>query len=242
MAQYIPDVRFIASIYPGVLPTIRRHYGPSRQSEGVGAQRSTAFTLQPVARGKKPFVLPLYDSFENVLDIVSLSSMGNKAEKPRLPKPVPVETIVADLLKEWTGGLFNVPQGAMPGVIEIRPMKVELEKWEKSGTLPGATVSELDQMETQQTLYFEYLFTEGERLHKQNNWKEITDTMRTAAEWLGHEREWSHRAIARDSGPCPWCQAIVPNIAIVCNTCGRQVRETPPHLAHLEKPSAALRP
>jgi hypothetical protein len=239
MSQYIPDVRFIASIYPGQLPTIRRHYGPSRASEGTSAQRSTAFTLQPVPRGKKPFVMALYDSFENVLDIVSLSSMGNKAEKPRLPKPVPVESIVADLLKEWTGGLYNVPQGAAPGVIEIRPLKVELKKFEDGGGLPGATSTEVEQMTSMQTMYFEYLFTEGERLHKQNNWKDITSTMRTAAEWLGFEREWSHRAIARDSGPCPWCQSIIPNVAIVCNTCGKQVRETPQHLAHLERKQPA---
>jgi hypothetical protein len=239
MAQYIPDVRFIASIYPGQLPPIRRHYGPSRESEGRGAQRSTAFILQPVPRGKKPFVIPLYDSFENVLDIVSLSSMGNKAEKPRLPKPVAVESIVSDLLKEWTGGLYNVPQGAMPGVIEIRPMKVELKKFEDSGTLPGAAPDEVERMTEMQTMYFEYLFTEGERLHKQNNWKEITATMRLAAEWLGLEREWSHRAIARNSGECPWCTAIIPNTAIVCGTCGRQVRETPPHLLGLDKPRPA---
>jgi hypothetical protein len=236
MAQYIPDVRFIASIYPGQLPTIRRHYGPSRQSEGLGAQRSTAFTLDPVPRGKKPFVMALYDSFENVLDIVALSSLGNNsAQKPRLPKPVPVESIEADILKEWTGGLYNVPQGAAPGVIGIRPMKVELKKFEDTGTLPGAAVDEVQRMTEMQTLYFEYLFTEGERLHKQNNWKEITSTMRLAAEWLGFEREWSHRAIARDSGPCPWCQSIIPNIAIVCGTCGKQVRETPANLAHLER-------
>jgi hypothetical protein len=235
MSQYIPDVRFIASIYPGQLPAIRRHYGPSRESEGRGAQRSTAFILTPVPRGKKPFVMPLYDSFENVLDIVTMSSMGNRPEKPRLPKPVPVESIVADLLKEWTGGLYNVPQGAAPGVIEIRPLKVELKKFEENGSLPGATVQEVEQMTEMQTMYFEYLFTEGERFHKQSNWKEITPTMRLAAEWLGHEREWSHRAIARDSGPCPFCQAMIPNIAIVCGSCRRQVRETPAHLAHLDK-------
>lgn len=235
MAQYIADVRFIASIFPGQLPTIRRHYGPSRESEGRNAQRSTAFTLQPVPRGKKPFVLPVYDSFENVLDIMAMSAMGSRPEKPRLPKPVPVETIVADLLKEWTGGLFNVPQGAMPGVMEIRPLKVELEKFEKTGALPGPTSGELDQMTATQTLYFEYLFTEGERLHKQSNWKEITDYMRLAAEWLGYEREWSHRAIARDSGPCPFCQSIIPNTAIVCATCQRQVREVPAHLMHLNQ-------
>ena len=237
MAQYIPDCRFIASIYPGALPVIRRHYGPSRQSEGAAAQRSTAFSLPPVPRGKRPFVLPVYDSFESVLDIVSLSSLGNKAQKPHLPKPVAVETIIADILKEWTGGLFNVPQGAMPGVIEILPMAVEIKKFEQSNgrDLPGPNPGEMAQMTQQQTLYFEYLFTEGERMHKQNNWKEITDTMRLAAEWLGYEREWSHRAIARESGPCPWCTAIIPNTAIVCSQCGRQVRETPVDLMRFDK-------
>jgi|SRR6185436_2428444 len=239
MARYIPDVKFIASIYPGQLPTIRRHYGPSRNSEGPTAQRSTAFVFEPVARGERAFVLPIYDSFESVLDITALSAMGNQnPQKPRLPKPVAVETIVADILKEHTGGLFNVPQGASPGLIEIVPMKVELKKYADTGDLPGPSVSELRSMMAMQSMYFEYLFTEGERLHKQNNWKEITDTMRLGADWLGYKREWSHRDMASDSGPCPWCTTMISNQAIVCPSCNRQVKETPAHLLKIEKAAA----
>jgi hypothetical protein len=234
MARYIPDVRFIASIYPGQLPIIRRHYSPDRNGG------STAFSFDPVPRGGRAFVLPVYDSFESLLDVQGLSAMGNQnVQKPRLPKPVPVETIVADILKEHTGGLFNVPQGATPGVAEIFPLKVELKKFADTGDLPSPTGAEMKAMMATQSMYFEYLFTEGERLHKQNNWKEITDTMRLAADWLGYKRDWSHRDMASDSAPCPWCTSMISNQAIVCPSCNRQVKATPAHLLNLERQSVA---
>jgi hypothetical protein len=238
VARYQADAAFICSIYPGKLPVIRRNYGTSVHGEGKGANRSTTFKLEPVARGEKPFVLPIYDSFEEILDIAGLSAVTNTPKKPRISKPVPVEAIVADLLKEWTGGLFNVPAGAMPGIILLNPMKVELKKFEADNSLPGPNPGELQQMIAQQTAYFEYLFSEGERLDAQKEWKEITDTMKLAADWLGHARTWSHRAIARDSSPCPLCTEIIPNAAAVCPRCHQQIRELPPEIARL---NAALR-
>jgi hypothetical protein len=235
MGRYIADVRFLASIYPGKITPIRRNYGTSLHGEGKGANRSTLFELEPVARGKKPFVLPIYDSFEEILDIVALSSMANSPRKPRGSKPVSSDSIVADLLKEWTGGLFNVPQDASPGIMEIRPMKVEMEKFYRDAReLPGPNVGEIKYMTDRQTQYFEFLFTEGERHHKQNNWKEITETMRIAAEWLGHDREWSSRAIAKESGPCPLCTQIVANAAIFCPSCHQQIRAMPPEILALQ--------
>ena len=232
MARYVAETRFIASIYPGVLPVVRRHYGPSRESGTVGSQRQTVFQLQPVKRGEKPFVMPVYDSFEDVLDVMAMSGSRGNPQKPRMPKPVPVEEIVRDVLNEWTGSLFNVPNGAKPGIMEISPLPADMRAWEKEGKLPTVSLDEQRQMLEMQAPYFEYLFQEGEKLHKQNNWKEITDTMRLAAEWLGPDfhREWSHHAIAREAGPCPWCSTIISNTAIVCSHCGRQVRDTPSHL------------
>lgn len=229
MAKYTPDVAYIASIYPGQLPDIRRNYGPSRQNEGSGAQRSTLFHLDPVPRGKPACILEIYDSFESVLDVMGLSSQGDRRVKPRLARPVPVEEIVTDLMATWTGGLFNVPQDAKPGVMQIFPTEISI----KAGKVQPSPV-ERRQMEETQSRYFEYLFTEGERLHKQNNWKEITDTMRLAADWLGYQREWSHRAIAAESGPCPFCTAIIPAAALVCPSCHMRVRALPPELAKLQ--------
>lgn len=243
MARYIADVRFIASIYPGKLPDIRRNYGKTLDGEGFGVERSTLFHLEPVKRGDKPFILPVYDSFESVLNIFELSALKGQAQKPRMPKPVRCQDIMADILKEWTGGLHNVPAGAMPGVGEVSLLPSQLKEFNSSGKMPaGLAQDELSQLESQQTLYFEYLFTEGERLHKEANWKEITETMRLAADWLGYQREWSHRAIARDSGPCPLCTSIIPNAAIFCPHCHQQVRAMPAEIAKVQADARALRP
>lgn len=235
MAKYTPDVLYIASIYPGEVVPQRRHYGPSRESAGRNAVRSSLFTLQPVPRGKKPFVLEIMDSFEDVLDVVGSSSSADaKGAKPRLSKPVAVESIASDLLACWTGGLFNVPQGAKPGIIQI------------ADRVP--TISEMREMEQQQVLYFSYFFTEGERLHQEKNWKEITGVMRLAAEWLGKKTMWSHRDMAEESFACPLCTTIIPNAAVFCPQCHQQIKAIPVDILKLQAGSqmaaldAATRP
>lgn len=230
MARYTPDKAYIASIYPGKLEPIRRNYGPSLHSSGKGAERSSLFDLKPVKRGEKPYILELTDCFEEVIDLNAIrGAQDGRVARATAPKPVPVEQIREDLLRVWTGGLFAagdtpIPAEAKPGIIGI------------VGTVP--TQAELNQLKTQQTLYFEILFTVGERLHKQSNWKEITDTMRLAADWLGYDREWSNRAIARNSAPCPFCQTIIPETALVCAHCGKTVRAIPKDLAELQSASA----
>ena len=222
MAKYIAETLCIASIYPGKLEPIRRHYGPTRESVGRKAVRSTLFELQPVPRGGKPFILTVEDSFEEVLDVMQIqNSTAGSIQKPRGIRPVPVENIVEDLIARWTGGIFmdGLPQGAGPGIIKI------------NGTVP--TKAELDELMERQTIYFETMFAIGERHNQQNNWKDINDVMRLAAEWLGHKRVWSHRAISADSGPCPLCKAMVENDAYVCGSCGKVIRAMPPELAAL---------
>lgn len=217
MARYVAESIYIASIYPGELEPVKRNYGPTPHGLGKDAARITTFRLEPVLRGKKPFFLKIDDSFESVIHFG-----GQRGE--RVPKPVPAEEICSDLLQVWTGNLYNVPQGAKPGVMQI------------SGTIP--TTKEMEEMTSVQSLYFEYLFTEGERLHRQASWKEITGAMRLAAQYLGHAREWSHQAIARDSGPCPICTAIIPNAAFKCPSCQTILRKLPDDIAGLQQRSA----
>ncbi|MEY4299378.1 MAG: hypothetical protein RIR25_614 [Verrucomicrobiota bacterium] len=236
MPRYIADVKYIASIYPGPLEAVRRNYGPSRESNGPKVQRSTVFRLEPVPREGKPHVIEVVDSFEDVLDIVGSSAEQKRGERPRMIKPVPVESIVADLLNVWTGGLYNVPQGATPGIMEIQPLQSEL----RQGKTPVPSLSELRQMTEMQTLYFEFLFSEGERYHKQSDWNNITGAMRLAAEWLGYSRVWSNRAIARDSTPCPFCTTMISSSALVCPQCTRVVRAIPPGLAALQSATVGV--
>ena len=226
MPQYKADVKYICSIYPGQLPALRRNYGSSPTNDGKGASRSTLFELKPVPRGSRPgfFTLPVYDSFESIIDVMGTSQL-KKGEKAYLPRLVPVDEIVRDLVQKWAGGLIGVPVGAHPGVMEI------------ANTSP--TQDERESMETAQTLYFEFLFSEGERLYRENKFTDITDTMRLAAEWIGQKRPWSDAGVARSSNPCPFCTEIISDMAIVCPRCQRQVKEIPPALAKLSKLQAA---
>jgi hypothetical protein len=166
----------------------------------------------------------VYDSFESIIDVMG-SAQRKKGEKAYLPRMVPVDEIIADLIGKWASGLFGVPDGAHPGIMEI------------AGPVP--TKAEQQQMEQAQTLYFNFRFSEGERLYRENKWGEITDVMRLAAEWLGHKTVWSSTDIADTSEPCPFCTTVVPKLAIVCPTCQRQIREIPPELAKLAKLQAA---
>jgi hypothetical protein len=218
MARYEAEHRYIASIYPGRVEPQRRHYGLSRESLGPRANRSTLFELEPVPRGEAPFILRVTDSFEDVLDVLGQSGTEG-GHKPKLTKPVGADDVVRDLLSCWTGGLFNVPSDAKPGIIEI------------AGTRPAA--GEMVQMLQQQTVYFEFLFNEGERLHKANEWKEITDVMRLGAEWLQRNVIWANRSMAADSVPCPLCTTIIPGAAVFCPQCRQQIRALPAEIAAL---------
>ena len=169
-------------------------------------------------RGGKPYVIQVWDSFESVLDIVGSGGL-TRGQKAYMAKPVPAEDIVKDILTHWTGNLFNVPAGASPGIIEVANST--------------ATQADIRRMEQMQTMYFEYLYTEGKRLAQEHLWKEISDTMRLAADYLGYKETWSHRDIARDSSECPFCTELIPNSALKCKFCGEKVREYPAHLAKL---------
>lgn len=217
---YTAETRYICSIYPGILPTIKRNYGPSADGIGPAAVRQSLFQLKPVPKGSKPgyFVLPIQDCFESVLDF-------KDPKGPKLAKPVPCEEILADLLTHWVGGLHNVPPGAKPGV----------------GEIINATPSrdELLALRAQQVLYFNYWFLQGEAISngQENAIKAhgsmITDLMILAADWLGERRKWSNPEIARDAKPCPFCQELISELAIVCPNCSREVQAIPDHLRNL---------
>lgn len=205
-SRYQAEIAYIASIYPGPVDPQRRSYGPTRESSGPSAVRSMLYELTPVERGDKPFVMELCDCFQDVIDVQQLSIENTKQ---RMPKPVDVNEIVNDLLKVWTGGLIGVPQGAKPGIIKI------------INSVPSQ--AELREMMSAQTIYFEYLFNEGERLHQEKKWDLITPTMRLAATWLDRKRTWAQQNMSASSGPCPLCYEMVPNEAVFCNACKQQI-------------------
>lgn len=246
--RYIAEVRFIGSIYPGELPVVTRYYGPSIHATGKGAERRTDFRLTPVPRGDKPFILPVYDSFEQVLDVMAMSGNQGNPQKPRQSKPVPVEEIIGDVISMWTGRLANVPDGAKPGVGEVHLLDKQVAEFQRTGVLPDSVVNskfsgipqeEYQQLITQQTAYFEYWFSQAELVHARDPQSlqahgQITETMRLAADWLGHRRPWTNKDYVLENEPCPLCTALVPKTAVVCPTCHNQIREMPAHIAALQ--------
>lgn len=245
MARYSADVKFIASIYPGQLPDIRRNYGLSKNCDGDGAQRSTLFHMEPVPRGAPPYVIAVFDSFESVRDFVRQAG-GPRAKYN--PNMVEVESIVNDLLGQWAGNQHLIPQQppATPGIIEINPLPAELKNFSREGILPKPNGEELEVMRARQTAYFEFLFNEGEKISRGdhqaiNQWSNYTPEMRLAAKWLDRHTQWSDPAMASDNEPCPFCQQLITPAAYVCKWCHRTVRAIPPELLKLMEQTVGTR-
>ena len=213
MARYTAEVKRIASIYPGELPPIALNHG---QFQDRKKGRRTIYELTPVPRDKartKPCVIEVYDSFEDVLDVMA----GERNAK--MPKGVACEDIVADLLRQWTGNMVEVPAGASPGIIEI------------ANTFP--TQAEFNRMFEMQTAYANYLYAKASDLNRTGNFKEITGAMRVMAEWLGKSADWIDPSQVIEKTNCPACGGeIMPKVSI-CRHCGTKLRALPRELAIL---------
>ncbi len=216
MAKWAADTRYIASIYPGDLEAVAYNHGPSPdRTKG----RRTVYRLTPVPRETartRPCVIEVADGFEDVLNPMG-GSFGNKYQ----PKPVDADETVRCLLQHWTGNMVGVPAGASPGIILI------------ANTFP--TKAEMERMFEMQTLYFEWGYQEGERLHRENSWKEITAAMKIGAAWLGKDTIWSNPARVSEMVNCPACgEEIQPKVA-VCKHCRTRLRALPKEIAILNQ-------
>lgn len=214
MHKTIAERRYICSIWPGKLEPVSVAVG-SDPSTAKG--RRTMYELEPVKRGKKPYVIEVRDMFEDVPNV----NLGDGSKLLFSSKPVDCGEIVNNCLNIWTRNIFGIPEGAGMGISEI------------TNTAPTST--ELDRLKVQLTSLMEWLFQEGERLDSEKKWKVITEPMRLSAEWLGRPRRWANPGETAQSSPCPFCQSIIPDAALVCNVCSRQVRVIPPELAALNK-------
>ena len=220
--RWTKEVKYIASIYPGVLEPIRLNHGPSPDPAKGG--RLTTYQLTPVPKGKPACVIEIADGFENILDVFAVGS-GTR-NNPVTFKPVDPEETVKVLLGLWTGNMVGVPPGASPGIMEI------------IGTVPQR--SEMEQMRRQQTLYGEFLYADGSRLHREGNWKEITGAMRVMAEWLGRGSDiWVNPAKANEMIDCPECGGIIAPNANVCIHCKTRFRPISAELAQFNPVGAA---
>lgn len=201
MAKYTAESKFIASIYPGKLERLTRSHGTDPNPR---SGRCTVYWIPPVSRHTRPGwkTLEVPDAFENILDVPKSSETRGKVWAS---SPVSCEEIIQDILTKWTGNMVGVPEGAAPGVMQI------------VGTVP--TTAELAHLKAIQTNYFEWRFQQGEELHKKNQWNLISETMRDAAIWLGHERIWASPEQSSNTIKCPECKQLIPADATTCFQC-----------------------
>jgi hypothetical protein len=213
VAKYTADVRYIASIWPGKLEPVTLYHGPSPD---VHSRRATQYKLTPVTRTGRPCVIEVADAFENVFNPMAA---GNSSADRQASKPVDSQETVDNLLRIWAGGIIGVPPGAAPGIIQI------------IGTVPQR--AELDRMREQQTIFAEWGFQQGELHHRQNQWKEITQTMRDMAIWLEKDVLWANPAAASELVNCVACGELVKPQAAVCRHCGMRLKALPPEIEAL---------
>lgn len=233
MARYVADSIYIASIYPGRLERIKLYHGSNPKA---GSGRATVYCLPPVPREGRPeipedltnvkavkqggrhfVVLEVSDSFENILNPLRSAESGVKVWDSG---PVPCEEIVRTLIQHWTGNLMGVPPGAAPGVMVI--------------TNSAPSQQETEHMLKMQNAFYEYMFQEGERLARENDWKHITETMRDACDWLGHKRNWAHPGNSNSTINCPECKQPILADANVCYHCRTRLRPVSSELAALQ--------
>jgi hypothetical protein len=233
MARYVADSKYIASIFPGNLDRIKLYHGVNPKP---GSGRATVYCLPPVPREGRPVipedltnvkhvkqngrhfvVLEVSDAFENILNPLKSAESGTRVWDSG---PVPCEEIIGTLMKHWTGNMVGVPPGATPGVMVI------------NNSTPSQDETAI--MLRAQNAFYEYMFQEGERLARENDWKHITDNMRDACDWLGHKRNWAHPGNSQSTINCPECKQPILADANVCHHCRTRLRPVSPELAALQ--------
>lgn len=210
MSRYQADSKFVCSIYPGELPAFKSMTGPDAP---VNSPRCQVFHHPGVAKGGKPMVVEIKDSFENVFDVQG----STHRRQAKMAKPVTCEEITRNLLNYWAGNMVDVPPGIGPGIMEI------------ANSAP--TTAELEHMNSMQTAFFEYMFSMGEKHFLAKTFKEISKPMFLAAEWFGRTVNWASTTAAANLVPCGACKQQIPSDASVCHICGTKLKALPKEIA-----------
>lgn len=208
------ESKYICSICPIPVKTIQLPYGQEERTHGG---RNTAFSLPPVKRGDKPFVLEITDMFENIPDPMNVNVRGQCGQASRI---VECEHIARDLVRQWTGSMqYHGRYGI--GII--------------AGPVP--TAEEMADLISVQTACFEEIFHEAELLARENKFKHIKKCHRVVGEYLARPRSWWSGDIAANVSQCPACFGDIDARASMCKHCGLKIRELPSEIAQLNKPA-----
>jgi hypothetical protein len=93
--------------------------------------------------------------------------------------------------------------------------------WMCAGSTP--TEEEIAFNTERQEAFFRNLVHAADDLEKNGKSIQITDLMRTAAEWLNYRADWRHKATANDNKNCPFCTKLIPGVAVICPECHQVV-------------------
>jgi len=158
-----------------------------------------------VKRGEAPCVIEVADGFENIHNPMRSHKKSEQWES----KIVDCKEIRADIVKEWSGAIYDCPPGAGMGILEI------------AGEYP--TEDELRLMMEMQTRFAEWCFQRGEECIRDKKGADIRGMWRTMAMWLGRKttNNWATPSLAAHDVNCYWCQTLISPNAKVCVNCTR---------------------
>ncbi len=215
--DFIPRSTTILSVYPIRKTATMRHIGqttytmpPADKGLIRVAQPDWACKVFDFQKNLPPLVetpcnngdgyslLCIYDTFQSVTD--------PSTERPE-DKPMMVEFVRQDLLRQWVSQSFGSNLGASgPGIIAI------------AGTTP--TEEELARARAMQHEFFTALVMSARDLYTTGHAKEINNRHRMAGEYLGIQGEaWMQSIKPKTLKTCGSCGADIDHIAITCNSC-----------------------
>ncbi len=187
----------IASVYPREMRA-NRPYGP------VKGEGSTDFVL-PAAPSNGYSKLVIEDCYQKTYYGENIGDRYDLIES---------QSIADDIVDKWTKKVVGADSGFGPGIFVC------------AGEEP--TPEELRQARESQELYFEYLINQGESKFQNKKFDEITDTHRAAAVWMGREGvEWLRPIRRVKTKECPLCMSQIPEQAVVCPVCTRDIAPQP---------------
>lgn len=185
----------IASVYP-MRCEATRDYGNTQ------AGGRTIFVLEPAPKGGFA-TLTVSDMWQRIQDIDAMNASGRQVQKAFW---VDVESLARDLHAHWAMQRIGTASGFRPGIKII------------AGSTP--TQAELDEMNAVQRGYFEGLYHEAQGLAAKFKHRDITDTHREAARWLGLDAPWvANIGASHDWKECQSCFEKINAKATVCRVC-----------------------
>lgn len=206
MGKFVAEVKTIASVYPLTPLEVHRPFGSTPHGGW------SIYKINPCFRGSKPTLLKISDAWQALLD-----PLTRERAKPDL---IFAEAIANDVLTQWVSAkLLGTPPGSGPGI------------WICAGDEP--TDSEIKEALNRQTIYFDWLFYEAQKLAaspSSQDWNKIGEEHRAAAIWLGKEEAWVKGRMHNDIKHCPACRSQVDPAAFLCANCHFPVRPMPPEM------------